>query len=87
MATMTISMPEPMRDWVEARTRTGEYASVSDYLRDLIRRDRERREKELTIDDLRGIIADAKAGGLGARSLDDIFAEARRRALPGEADR
>jgi antitoxin ParD1/3/4 len=35
MATMTISLPEPMKDWIEARIKEGEYASTSDYVRDL----------------------------------------------------
>ena len=57
MATMTISLPEPMKDWIEARIREGEYASTSDKVRDLVRRDRERRSHpELTMDDLRRIV-------------------------------
>jgi Arc/MetJ-type ribon-helix-helix transcriptional regulator len=28
-----------MRDWVQSRIESGEYASVSDYVRDLIRKD------------------------------------------------
>lgn len=39
MATMNISVPDPMRDWVQSRIDSGKYASVSDYMRDLIRRD------------------------------------------------
>ncbi|MBX9885951.1 MAG: type II toxin-antitoxin system ParD family antitoxin [Novosphingobium sp.] len=39
MATMNISLPDPMRDFVQARIDSGHYASVSDYVRDLIRRD------------------------------------------------
>lgn len=42
MATMNISLPEPMKDWVEAQARTGRYSNASDYVRDLIRRDQER---------------------------------------------
>lgn len=39
MATLNISLPEPMRDYVEARIEAGRYASASDYVRDLIDRD------------------------------------------------
>ena len=39
MATMTVSLPDPMKDWIEAQISRGEYASASDYVRDLIRRD------------------------------------------------
>jgi antitoxin ParD1/3/4 len=39
MASMNVSLPNPMRDWVQQRINSGHYASVSDYVRDLIRRD------------------------------------------------
>ena len=42
MATMNISLPEQMRDWVQAQIKSGKYSSSSDYLRDLIRQDQVR---------------------------------------------
>ena len=39
MASMNISLPDPMRDYVQSRIDNGQYASISDYVRDLIRRD------------------------------------------------
>tara|TARA_R110002110_G_scaffold30681_3_gene108464 strand:- start:681 stop:914 length:234 start_codon:yes stop_codon:yes gene_type:complete len=42
MATMNVSLPDPMKSWVEAQTRTGRYSNASDYVRDLIRRDQVR---------------------------------------------
>lgn len=42
MATMNVSLPDPMREWVEAQVKGGEYANASDYIRDLIRHDQER---------------------------------------------
>ncbi|MCE3544125.1 type II toxin-antitoxin system ParD family antitoxin [Escherichia coli] len=39
MATMNVSLPDPLRDYVQNRIDSGQYASVSDYVRDLIRRD------------------------------------------------
>jgi antitoxin ParD1/3/4 len=76
MATMTVSLPDPMKDWIEAQIRQGDYASVSDYVRDLVRRDRDRREQELTLDELRKKLADSQASGMSDRSVDEIFAEA-----------
>ncbi len=78
MATMTVSLPDPMKDWIEVQISRGEYASASDYVRDLVRRDRARREPELTIDDLRKLVADAKASGISSRGVDEIFAEAQK---------
>ena len=76
MATMTVSLPDPMKDWIEAQISQGEYASTSDYVRDLVRRDRARREQELTLDALRQKLAASRNSGEGSRSVDDIFAEA-----------
>ncbi len=45
MATMNISLPDPMKDWVNARTTDGRYSNASDYVRDLIRKDQERNDK------------------------------------------
>ena len=47
MATLNISMPDELRAFIEARVKTGEYQSASDYLRDLIRHDREKTEQLL----------------------------------------
>ena len=41
MATLNVSMPDELRAFIEARVKTGEYQSASDYLRDLIRHDHE----------------------------------------------
>ena len=38
MSTMNVSMPEPMKKWVEEQVATGRYASTSDFMRDLVRR-------------------------------------------------
>ena len=42
MATTNVSLPSQMRNWVEQCARSGHYANASDYVRDLIRRDKER---------------------------------------------
>jgi antitoxin ParD1/3/4 len=39
MPTMNISLPEPMRAWVQTQIDDGKYAGNSDYVRDLIRKD------------------------------------------------
>ena len=44
IGTMNISLPDPMKNWVEQQSRTGRYANTSDYMRDLIRRDRARQD-------------------------------------------
>ncbi|AAK87302.1 addiction module antitoxin [Agrobacterium tumefaciens] len=78
MANMTFSLPDPMKDWIESRIQKGEYASASDYVRDLVRRDWARRGQDFSIDELRQIVAESRASGVGSRSMDDLFAEAER---------
>jgi antitoxin ParD1/3/4 len=78
MATMNISLPDQMKEWVEKQTETGQYANSSDYVRDLIRKDREKREK---IDALQIKINEGLASGESTRSLDDIFENARVQAI------
>jgi antitoxin ParD1/3/4 len=46
MATMNISLPDEMKAFVDGRLAGGQYSTVSDYVRDLIRRDREERQIE-----------------------------------------
>jgi len=45
MATMNISLPDQMKEWVEAQSESGRYSNASDYVRDLIRRDQERKQR------------------------------------------
>ena len=41
-ATMNISLPDPMKNWIEEHLKDGTFSNSSDYLRHLIRKDQER---------------------------------------------
>jgi antitoxin ParD1/3/4 len=73
MASMNISVPDSMREWVQRRIEGGEYASVSDYVRDLIRRDQNAKERQLSVDDIRRTIEDGRVAG-GTIPAEDVFA-------------
>lgn len=78
MATMNISLPDQMKEWVEQQVATGRYANASDYMRDLVRKD------QLHVDavaKLQKIVDDALASGISDKSVDEIFADARRKAI------
>lgn len=77
MATMNISLPDPMKSWVEQQSAEGRYANASDYVRDLIRRDQIRAE---TISRMQDLVEEGLKSGEGSRSMTEIRAEARRRA-------
>lgn len=77
MATMNVSLPDPMKDWVEAQTATGRYSNASDYVRDLIRRDQERVAK---LAELQQFITEGLESGVSDRSVTEVLEAARRRA-------
>ena len=52
MATMNVSLPDAMKEWVEAQVETGKYGNTSDYVRDLVRRDQERAEAQQKLQQL-----------------------------------
>lgn len=82
MATMNISLPDPMKVWVEDQAKDGRYANSSDYVRDLIRRDQIKAEK---IAHWQRLVDEARAGGISNRSIDDIKTEALRRIAARDA--
>lgn len=84
MATMNISLPDPMKEWVEAQARTGRHSNASDYVRDLIRKDQERSDK---IAAMQRFIDEGMASGTSDRSMDEILADARTRAEKESANR
>lgn len=70
MATLNISLPEKLREYIDLRVRSGEFQSASDYLRDLIRHDKERLENLL----VEGI----DSGKSRSLNLDSIRKKARK---------
>lgn len=76
MVTLNVSLPEAMKDWVEAQAEIGRFGSASDYVRDLIRRDQEKIDG---LAQLQTLIAEGFDSGVSERSLDDVLAEARER--------
>lgn len=81
MATMNVSLPDPMKDWVEAQARGGRYANASDYVRDLIRRDQERQAKIAAMQEL---VREGLESGVGERTIEELIAAARDPSTPGD---
>jgi antitoxin ParD1/3/4 len=73
MATMNVSVPDPMRDWVQYRVESGQYASASDYFRDLIRRDQDAENSSLlSVEDIRRSIEQGRLTGTTIPA-EDVF--------------
>lgn len=81
MASMNISLPDPMKAWVETHTSSGRYDNASEYVRDLIRHDQDRASK---ISAMQKLVDEAFESGISNKSLNDIWAAAMARA---QADR
>lgn len=46
MAIVNISLPDPMKHYMEERVSEGQYSTTSEYVRDLIREDQKKRAEE-----------------------------------------
>ena len=75
MATMNISVPNPMKDWVQTQIEEGKYASSSDYVRDLIRKDQNQQDKFLALQ--AAITLGIESGSAGELSIEAIKQKAR----------
>ena len=73
MATLNISMPKAMREWIDSQIKAGEYANASDYIRDLIRHDQRQR------DQLRLALIEGEKSGISKRSVTDVARNTKRR--------
>lgn len=71
MTRITISMPDAMGEYINARVEQGQYGNVSEYLRDLVRR-----EQQSSLETLRALIDEGDASGVSELSIDQIFDEA-----------
>jgi antitoxin ParD1/3/4 len=76
MASITVSLPEMAKDWIEEQVRDGGYASVGDYVSDLVMRERIRLGEELSLEELQQLVKTSRESGISSRSVDEIFAEA-----------
>ena len=74
MNSMNITLPDPMKEWVKQQVAEGRYASASDYMRDLIRRDQEYKAKRNAL--IRALVEGEKSG-ISKKTKEEIIAEAR----------
>lgn len=89
MESMNISLPEPLRQFVDGQIASGRYSSASEYVRELIREDEKRKaeecldallleglqgeEAELTREDWSAIRSEARARAAGYGREDDTY--------------
>lgn len=78
MATMNVSLPDPMKSWVESQAKGGRFSNVSDYMRDLIRRDQERQR---AVNEIQSVIDEGlQSGPARPFNMSDFIAKHRTKA-------
>lgn len=70
MVTMNISLPDELKQFIDAQVSEHGYSSSSEYLRELIRKKRD-------VEKLRGMLLEGANSGPGRLADDALFAELR----------
>lgn len=70
MAKMTISMPDAMSAYIASRVESGQYGNVSEYFRDLVRREQQR---QAAAEELRRLLEEAENSGISKRKIPEIM--------------
>lgn len=76
MAQLNVQLPDDLQRWTDARAVEGGFDSGSDYVRDLVRRDRDYAQKLAA---LQAAIDEGLASGVSERTIEDIIADRRKR--------
>lgn len=72
MSSITIPVPDRLRDWIARRVASGEYGSAKEYLFDLIERDLSDVERR---DELVEALRRGEESGISQRRVMDILAD------------
>ncbi len=68
----TISITDEMEAFIRSRVASGDYANDSEYIRDLIRREKARKQAE---EELRAMIQEGLDSGPSDKTVEDIWQE------------
>lgn len=79
MSTMNVSLPDALKRFVDDQVSAGDYASSSEYVRELLRRERDRIH-------LRSLVLEGASSPIAGHADAQYFASLRRRAK-GESAR
>ncbi|MDN3690229.1 ribbon-helix-helix domain-containing protein [Cyclobacterium jeungdonense] len=80
MARQTITVNEPNDRWMKEKIQGNEYASKSELINDLIRRQREQEEERIW---LRNELIKGEESGLSSKSMAEVLKDAKTRAKKG----
>ena len=72
----TITVTQQQDLWIKSQIALGNYGNDSEYIRDLIRKDFEYKQK---LETLRSALVAGEKSGVSSRSMSDILADAKKR--------
>lgn len=82
MATMNVSLPDALREWVDTQVKSGRYATASDYVRELVR---DHQDYRLKLARLNALLEEGERSGVSDRSFEDILTDIRAKHAPRAA--
>lgn len=76
MATIrkTITVTDQQNEWIKSRIAAGEYTNDSEFVRDLLRKDKERADK---IANMQRLVTEGLKSGISELTVDEIWQRAR----------
>jgi antitoxin ParD1/3/4 len=74
MTSLNISLPDSLREWIDAVVSNGGYGNASEYIRELIRQDQKRRDE----DRLDKLLLDGLGSGEPAEVTPEFWNELRK---------
>lgn len=87
MQTMNISLPDPMKQYVEEQVTVGDYSSASEYMRELVRADQKRNARERLEQTLLESLAEGEAQEATPEFWNTLRAELGKRAKARQKSR
>ena len=76
MSTMTIRLPDPLKDWIDEHVRREGFDDAGDFVAKVLQK---QREKEAKIANMQVLIEESIASGVSDRTAEEIIADARAR--------
>ena len=76
MLRKTITVTEQQDSWIKSQIESGQYGNDSEYMRDLVRKDQEYKQKLVT---LRYALQEGEVSGISKVSMNDILTKAKKK--------
>jgi antitoxin ParD1/3/4 len=81
-ASMNISLPQPLREWVEEQVAAGNYGTVSEFFRQLLRAEQQRQIRQQIDHNLHQAVDSGESTPMTPADWDRIRLEGRKRIAP-----